>query len=132
MLYAHNARTVRAGANPTLSVQLTSTGPRHQLEACLQQVGDACSRLGAQLVVVRAFTDDELQQMRNRYPDVLFAAAPAGLPAMELRAIGMAVTDGDVVVFGDDTQTTPEELIARFSEIAAMTMTEPKASNDRA
>ena len=132
MLYAHNARTVRAGETPTLSVQLTSIGPRSELETCLVQVCEACSRIGAQLVVVRAFTDDELQAMRSQYPDVLFAAAPAGLAATDLRAIGMAVTDGDVVVFADDTHSTPEELIARFSEIAAMTMTEPKATNDRA
>jgi hypothetical protein len=107
---------VRFAETPTISVQLTSTGQRGRLEERLEQLLPVCERLGAQLVVVRAHTDEELLEMRARFPGVQFTAAPAGTPIPELRALGMTATEGDVVVFGDDADLTAEDLLDRFSK----------------
>jgi hypothetical protein len=71
--------------------------------------------LEAQIVIVRAFTDEELNQLRETFPTVRFASAPAGTAVEDLRALGMAATDGDIVVFSSDSEITPAELIDRFS-----------------
>jgi hypothetical protein len=97
-------------------VLLTSSGQAGVLEARLHQLLPVCARLKAQLTVVRAYNDRELADMRAAFPAVYFAAAPAGSTVRELRAIGMAATDGDIVVIGDASDLTTDELIDRFSQ----------------
>ena len=115
MLQGYSAREVRVGDSPTISVLVTSTGSRVRLEACLEQLLPVCRQLDAQLVVSRAYTDQELVEMRAAFPGIRFAAAQAGSTVPELRVVGMAGTDGDIVVFGDDARITSDELLERFS-----------------
>jgi hypothetical protein len=94
---------------------LTSSGSRTRLEDCLNDIIPVCSELDAQIVIVRAFTDEELIQLRDIYPAVRFVSAPAGTAVEDLRALGMGATDGDIVVFSNDIDVTPAELADRFS-----------------
>lgn len=114
MLQGHSTREVRIGDKPTISVLLTSTGQRSRLESCLEQLLPVCADLDAELVVVRAYNDQELAEMRAAFPGVRFTAAPAGSTVPELRAIGMAGADGDIVVLGDDASMTTTELVERL------------------
>lgn len=139
MLQGHKARMVRAGDTPTISVLLTSTGKRSELEAALAQLLPTCEKLEAEVIVARAYNDAELAEMRAAFPAVYFAAAPAGSTVHELRAIGMAGTDSDIIVLGEADEITTEDLIDRFvqsrrNEKAGYTlsMKDPKASHDRA
>jgi hypothetical protein len=70
--------------------------------------------LEAELIVARAYNDQELAEMRVAFPEVYFAAAPAGSTLAELRTVGMAGADGDIVVLGDAATITTDELIDRF------------------
>ncbi len=97
-----------------ISVLLTSTGQRDRLEACLRQLSPVCQQLEAELIVARAYNDQELAEMRVAFPEVYFAAAPAGSTLAELRTVGMAGADGDIVVLGDAATITTDELIDRF------------------
>lgn len=115
MPHGYSTRAVRVGDAPTISVLLTSTGPRAQLEACLEQLLPVCVDLAAQVIVARAYNDEELAGMQHAFPTVLFAAAAAGSSVAELRTLGMESTDGDIVVLSDDTGLAADELADRFS-----------------
>ena len=115
MLHGSSTRAVRVGDAPTISVLLTSTGPRARLEACLEELVPVCVDLAAQVTVARAYNDEELAEMQHAFPTVFFAAAAAGSSVAELRTLGLESIDADIVVLGDDTSMTGEELADRFS-----------------
>jgi hypothetical protein len=52
--------------------------------------------------VARAGSDAELEALRRDYPDVRFVAAPAGATIPELRGIGLAEAEGDIVAVTED------------------------------
>ena len=132
MPHGYSTRAVRVGGAPTISVLLTSTGPRARLEACLEQLLPVCVDLRAQVTVARAYTDEELAEMQHAFPTVCFAAAAAGSSVAELRTLGMESTEGDIVVLSDDTELTAAELADRFSPTRRYDLTQNKGSHDRA
>ncbi len=123
MQYSFGARGVRVAETPTFSVLVAATGPADQLAACLRQIEPVCARVGAQLVVAHAHPDSDLRDLRAAYPAVRFVGGRAGMDAAELRALGLAGVEGDIVVISSADRITPEEILDRFTA---------RATNDRA
>lgn len=99
-LQIRQARGIRVADAPTLSVLVVVEKTNHSdLEACLETLIPVCVRFDAQLVVVSAADEEELRDFRRAYPTTRFAAAPPGTPVAEMKALGMQVADGDIVLF---------------------------------
>lgn len=88
--------------SPTVSVIVASNRSRALLNSCLASLRLQCSRSSAELIVARAGTAAELQELRAAMPDVRFVAAPLTANIPELRGLGMAESTGDVVALTED------------------------------
>jgi hypothetical protein len=90
------SRPIRSTAYPEISVVVVSTAAdsvAEFLDVLLPQV----SRHGA-TVVVSSTHSREVANCQGRFPEVTFVRMPEGSGSAELRAGGMAASDGDVVV----------------------------------
>jgi hypothetical protein len=101
-------RLVRVADSPTVSVLITSAGDLAKLDAGLGLLEPPCRARGWQLVVVRSGDGSVGWQLKTRYTSVQFLNAPAGTTVADMRVIGMAAADGDIVIFGEDHQVTPD------------------------
>ena len=99
---SRRVRAPRRGGVPTLTVVIASSGTRTSLETCLASISAQCGRFDAELIVVRAVPFAEMQLLGALYPAARFVLAPANAVVPELRALGMAEADGDIVVFSED------------------------------
>jgi len=85
-------------------VIVASSATPDLLSASLGALEPRCARVSAQLIVVRACLDSELEPLRASMPQVRFLSAPAGATHRELRRLGMAQAAGDIVAFASDHQ----------------------------
>jgi hypothetical protein len=115
-LHITQARTNRVADGPTISVLVVSEKTPEELTACLDSLLPVCSRLPAQLVVVRAVDGEELHALKSAYPRVRFVAAPKGASAADMREIAMAAADGDIVCFQRELPVSPHWAPPRASE----------------
>ena len=95
-------RGPRRGSVPTVSVVVASNRDRSLLQSCLGSLLGQCQRMNAELVVARAGTAHDVASLAKGYPGVRFVAAPPDASIPQLRAIGMAQAQGDVVALTED------------------------------
>ncbi len=107
-------RRTRLTGKPTISLVLASTADRDVLAEQLRLLRQDCSRAEVELVVTRVGPELEFDALRAEYPDVRFIACPGGTTHYGLREAGLAVVDGDIVAFMDDTAQSNG---ARFGRI---------------
>ncbi|MGI9076811.1 MAG: glycosyltransferase family 2 protein [Gemmatimonadaceae bacterium] len=122
-------RAPRRGALPTLTVVIASNGSRSGLEACLASVSAQCARLDAELIVVRAAPGAEIQILGTLHPAVRFLPAPGGTTVPELRSLGMAEANGDIVVFSEDAVVRENRWLAMIMAHVFPTDAEVSASD---
>lgn len=92
----------RAAYRPLLSVIMISTGDRRALEGALAAVFGRCTRMEAEVIVVRAGGVDAVAPLTDMYPKVVFVEAPADCSDRDLRDIGMGHAKGDIVSLRSD------------------------------
>ena len=98
------SRSPRSSGRPTISVVVASSATLDLLSASLRALEARCARVSAQLIVVRACPDSELEELRASMPEARFLFAPPGATHRELRRLGMAQAAGDIVAFTSDHQ----------------------------
>jgi hypothetical protein len=96
------ARTPRRTDRPTVSVVVASNRERALLDACLASLLPQCARQGAELIVTRAASPNEVGALARAMPQVRFVAAPRDATIPQLRGIGMAEATGDIVALTED------------------------------
>jgi GT2 family glycosyltransferase len=96
------ARTPRRSDKPTLSVVVASNRERALLDACLSSLLPQCAQQGAELIVARASSPNEVGALARAMPQVRFIAAPRDATIPQLRGIGMAEATGDIVALTED------------------------------
>ncbi len=92
----------RAAYRPLLSVIMISSGDRRALEGALAAVCGRCTRMEAEVIVVRAGGIESIAPVTDLYPKVVFVEAPADCSDRELRDVGMAYAKGDIVSLRSD------------------------------
>jgi hypothetical protein len=85
-------------------VIVVSSATIDSLNACVGALEPRCARVSAQLIVVRACPDSELEPLRTSMPEARFLSAPPSATHRELRRLGMAEAAGDIVAFTSDQQ----------------------------
>lgn len=95
-------RLPRTGALPMISVVVASSAASDDLSACLNALAPRCEPVAAQVIVVRACADSEMEQLRAAMPGVRFLSAPPSSTHRELQRIGMMEAAGDIVAFTSD------------------------------
>lgn len=111
-------RGARRGSAPTVSVVIASNRDRALLQACLGSLLGQCQRLSAELLVARAGTGSEVSTIAKSYPGVKFVTAPADASIPQLRAIGMAQAQGDVVALTEDHCIADENWVEALMQTA--------------
>jgi hypothetical protein len=71
-----------------------------------------------QVVVARPCNESELSRLELLFPTVRFVAAPADVPAAQLRVAGMRAASGDVVKLLDDGSPVPPGWLAQLGHAA--------------
>ena len=94
-------RAVRLGNRPSVSVVVASRRERSLLEECLQSLLPQAARVGAEIVVAR-IDDGSEADLKAAYPDVVIVTMPEESTIPQLRAAGMAASDGDIVALTED------------------------------
>jgi Glycosyl transferase family 2 len=87
---------------PTISVVIASNRDAGLLAACLESIVPQCTRLGAELLVVRAGELEEIATLIRATPAARFMAAPVGATIPQLRGLGMSEAGGDIVALTED------------------------------
>lgn len=87
---------------PRISVVVASNRERALLDACLRSLLPQCRRLGAEILVTRPSDSGDLAIVRRGYPGVRILAAPPQSTIPQLRALGMASAQGDIVAVTED------------------------------
>src|SRR5262245_62162373 len=103
-------RWVRLGEEPTVSVVVTSRGDKTRLEDCLRSLVPQCELGGAEVVVVRAAGEAELNALGEAWPVVRFVGAELDSAPALLRMAGMTEANGDIVVLQEDEAVPPDWL----------------------
>jgi len=116
---APGARGIRLGNLPTVSIVVASTGPRSDLEACIETLLPVCRTSGIELVVARSTTPGEFRELEQRYRAALFMPAPDASSARVLRSFGIAAAEGDIVVFTDDSRLPDAEWLRHIAALTA-------------
>ena len=88
------------------------------LQACLGSLLGQCQRLNAELLVARAGSGNEVAALAKMHPSVRFVAASADASIPQLRAIGMAQAQGDVVALTEDHCIADENWIEALMQTA--------------
>lgn len=99
---SHTNPSKRAAHCASLSVIIVSAGDRANLERALSAIAVRCRRLEAEIIVVRMNVGDELRTLNAAYPSVLFIDAPQASTSVDMRELGMAYADGDIVSLRND------------------------------
>jgi hypothetical protein len=97
--------------HPTISVVVASTQPGALLESCLAILLPQCAQAGAELIVVRADSGQELEHLRATYAGVVFIPAPQASTVAELRALGMVKAHGDIIALLEDSRNPDDAWI---------------------
>lgn len=122
-------RAPRRGGVPTLTVVIASNGTRSGLEACLASITVQCERFDAELVVVRAAPSAEIQVLATLYPTARFVPARAHTTVPQLRSLGMAESNGDIVVFSEDATVRENRWLAMIMATVVPSASEILASD---
>jgi protoporphyrinogen oxidase len=107
-------RRVRMDGRPTMSVVIAARGAEPDLEALVGALLPECEELGAEVVVARACSQDELQRLAERVPYVRWVQCDASSTRFDLRSAGMADAEGDIVAFVDDDRPVTAERLAHL------------------
>ncbi len=108
-------------STPVVSVVVASNRDEELLRACVQSLAPQCARAGAELIVARAGTPDEVADVAARMPEARFVqTAHRDIP--RLRGAGMAAARGEVVAVTEDHCVASDgwldALVAGMSESA--------------
>ena len=95
-------RSARRADRPSVSVVVASNRERALLDACLSSLLPQCARQGAELIVARAASPNEVAALARAMPQVRFVAAPRDATIPQLRGIGMNEAAGDIVALTED------------------------------
>jgi GT2 family glycosyltransferase len=87
---------------PIVSVIVASCRERRLLDACLRSLEAQCREYQAEIVVSRASSPSEIQDLREKFPSVRFVAAPMNRTIPQLRAEGIAAAEADVIALTED------------------------------
>jgi hypothetical protein len=96
-----------AAPAPTFTIVI-ATRQAAGLAVLLETVAPKCRARGAELIVA-APVSDELAALRKRFPEAVFFDAPADADLDQLRQLGTAESNGDILILSDDTRPLPEE-----------------------
>lgn len=105
---------MRLGDAPTVSVVVASFRDCKLLEACVGSLLPQCRSHGAELIVARAGTADEIAWLRHRYPEVEFVRSDGSESVPRLRALGMAQASGDIVALTEDHCIAAEDWLSQL------------------
>ncbi len=105
-------RAPRRGGVPTLTVVIASSGTTAALDNCLASVCSQCARFDAELIVVSSVPGAEVHVLATLCPTARFVLAPADAMVPQLRSLGMAEANGDIVVFSDDAAVPENRWLA--------------------
>lgn len=95
-------RSAPGSESPAITIVVASNRARALLNSCLASLLPQCERASAELIVARAGTDAELDELRREMPGVRFVACPPTASIPELRGLGMAESTGDIVALTED------------------------------
>lgn len=126
------ARAVRLGDAPTISVVVASCRERDLLDACLASLLPECRAHGASITVARATSQAEIEMLAREYPYVQFVLAPPGTTTPQLRALGLAAADGDVVALTEDHRFVASDWVARLASASGTRSGEESGAADPA
>jgi glycosyltransferase involved in cell wall biosynthesis len=112
-------RNVRRTSAPAISVVVASIRERELLERCLASLLPQCAEVNAEVVVARRASDRELEELRSGYQWISLVAGPRGAGIAELRAAGMAIATGDVVVIIEDDGEVSSDFLRRVTGLTA-------------
>lgn len=96
------ARGIRLDDKPTVSVVVASCRDPELLAACLASLEQQCSQHRAEIVVARAVECGEPERLAERYPDVRWVTADPQTDMPQLRGLGLAAAQGDIVALTED------------------------------
>jgi hypothetical protein len=112
--------------SPSLSVVLVADGDCTELNRTIRLLDTQIAEYGAQLVIVRRNADPGIESALSQVARYRLVRAPDDCPRSEMRALGMAAAQGDIVVLRDNSSPVSSDWLSCFHQ----TMT--KASADRA
>jgi hypothetical protein len=93
------ARRIRLDGRPMVSVVVASSQAPELLSACLAALAPQCAEHRAEIVVARRERVDDLAQ---RYPAIRWVAGDSAADESQLRGLGLAAAQGDIVALTDD------------------------------
>jgi hypothetical protein len=105
-------RRARLGSGPTVSVVVASRSAGPALGGYLAALGSQCHAAGAELVVALSAAAAEVDSLRAAHPAARIVVSPSARTPGELRAVGMAEAEGDIVALADDGAELPPDWVA--------------------
>jgi GT2 family glycosyltransferase len=109
------ARGVRLAETPTVTVVVASCRDRSLLAACLASLLPQCREHQAAIVVARADTPEGVAQLEREYPGVRFVPVSPNATIPQLRGLGLAQADGDIVALTEDHCVAAPDWIAQLA-----------------
>lgn len=116
--------------SPSLSVVLVADGDCAQLYVTIRSLDSQIAEYGAQLVVVRRNADPGIESALSQVARYRLVRAPDDCPRSEMRALGMAAAQGDIVVLRDNASPVTSDWLSCFHHTMTKSSTE-KADADR-
>jgi len=121
------SRPVRSTHCPKLSVVLVSSSRADPLGEILDALIPQAARYGAEVLVAHNHPLDQ-GDFVAKHPEVRFVLMPPDSSSAELRAGGMAASDGDVVAFADNLEASVSSWIYELAERGGLGSHEPEIS----
>jgi glycosyltransferase involved in cell wall biosynthesis len=109
------ARGVRLAETPTVTVVVASCRDRSLLAACLSSLLPQCREHSAAIVVARADTPEGVAQLEQEYPDVRFVQVSPAATIPQLRGLGLAQAEGDIVALTEDHCVAAPDWISQLA-----------------
>jgi hypothetical protein len=112
--------------SPSLSVVLVADGDCAELNRTIRSLDTQIAEYGAQLVIVRRNADPNIESALSQVARYRLVRAPDDCSRSEMRALGMAAAQGDIVVLRDNGSPVSSDWLSCFHQ----TLT--KSSADKA
>lgn len=100
--------------SPSLSVVLVADGDCAELNRTIQSLDTQIAEYGAQLVIVRRNADPSIESALSQVTRYRLVRAPEDCPRSEMRALGMAAAQGDIVVLRDNGSPVASDWLSCF------------------
>lgn len=102
--------------SPSLSVVLVADGDCAELNRTIQSLDTQIAEYDAQLVIVRRNADPSIESALSHVARYRLVRAPDECPRSEMRSLGMAAAQGDIVVLRDNGSPVASDWLSCFHQ----------------